>query len=227
MKIAFLIIATNKYTQYLEPLHQSIKKHVKIDGAQIDTIAFTNKALSDRVIPTTKFFHVDHLPWPLITLLRYNTFVQYTEELQEYDYLHYLDADMIVASEIGTEIINDLTVTLHPGFYDKPVTQCPFETTRGSMAVPTQMPKQYFIGANFGGRTQNFLQMCNILKSKTEIDLYNNFIPIWHDESFLNSYMASQNPAILHPGYCYPENWNLPFEKKIIARDKNQKEIRF
>jgi len=33
-------------------------------------------------------------------------------------------------------------------------------------------------------------------------------------------------PKFLDPSYCYPESWNLPYEKKLLALDKNHQEIR-
>ena len=69
--------------------------------------------------------------------------------------------------------------------------------------------------------------MAECIKKNIDIDLNNNIIAVWHDESHLNRYFIDNKPEIeLSPSYCYPENWNLPFEKKLIALDKNHNEIR-
>ena len=50
-------------------------------------------------------------------------------------------------------------------------------------------------------------------------------IPLWHDESQLNRYIAETDPAhyrLLPPAYWYPEGWDMPFEQKILVRDKNK-----
>lgn len=233
MKIAFLIIATNKYTEFLEPLRNSIIKHVKIPDATIETVCFTNKATSPRVIPTDHAYHIDHLPWPLITLLRYHTFVRYQEELSKYDYLYYIDADMQVVGDIGSEILGELTVVKHPGFYYLPYTHFPIEKRKELLCNLEGRLNEgsiYPIGAMNGGKTSRFLEMSRVLSENISKDLYSNNIPIWHDESnlchYINTQINKSDLTILNPGYCYPESWNLPFTKKIIAKDKNQLQIR-
>ena len=32
--------------------------------------------------------------------------------------------------------------------------------------------------------------------------------------------------VILDPSYCYPESWDLPFPKRLLALDKHHEEIR-
>jgi histo-blood group ABO system transferase len=66
----------------------------------------------------------------------------------------------------------------------------------------------------------------NISKN-IKIDFEKNFIAVWHDESHLNRYMIDNTPTkILTPSYCYPENMYLPYHKKLLALDKNHKELR-
>jgi len=58
-------------------------------------------------------------------------------------------------------------------------------------------------------------------------DMDKNLIAVWHDESHYNRYLIDTPPThILSPSYCYPESWRLPFEKKLLALDKNHREMR-
>jgi len=52
----------------------------------------------------------------------------------------------------------------------------------------------------------------------------NDVMAVWHDESHLNKYAVEHEAEIkpLSPAYCYPEGWNLPFDKKIISLDKGK-----
>ena len=69
--------------------------------------------------------------------------------------------------------------------------------------------------------------MSEILAERTKMDLGNEVIPLWHDESHMNKYMSENPPTkILDPGYAYPENWNIPFEQKIVGVSKDHQEIR-
>jgi hypothetical protein len=43
----------------------------------------------------------------------------------------------------------------------------------------------------------------------------------------MNRYFIDNKPTkILNPSYCYGESMNIPFERKLIALDKNHSEIR-
>ena len=66
----------------------------------------------------------------------------------------------------------------------------------------------------------------DILQNNIDKDLIKEYIAIWHDESHLNRYFINNPPKKLSPSYCYPESWNLPFERKILALDKNHSELR-
>ena len=55
-------------------------------------------------------------------------------------------------------------------------------------------------------------------------DYEKGVIAKWHDESHLNHYVwVHGNYKLLTPAYAYPENYKLPFEKKIITVDKKRK----
>ena len=69
--------------------------------------------------------------------------------------------------------------------------------------------------------------MAKIITENIYQDLKNNIIAIWHDESHLNRFYIDNKPTlILSPSYCYPESWNLPYKKRLLALDKNHKEVR-
>jgi len=86
--------------------------------------------------------------------------------------------------------------------------------------------KVYYAGGFNGGTTESFLEMSKTIKERINKDLEKNIIAIWHDESQMNRYFIDNPPKVLSPSYCYPESWNIPFEKKILALNKNHKEIR-
>ena len=68
--------------------------------------------------------------------------------------------------------------------------------------------------------------MSKTIKERVDKDLEKDVIAIWHDESQMNRYFIDNIPKLLNPSYCYPESWNIPFEKKLLALDKNHSEIR-
>jgi len=43
----------------------------------------------------------------------------------------------------------------------------------------------------------------------------------------MNRYFIDNKPTkILSPSYCYGESMNIPFERRLIALDKNHSEVR-
>ncbi len=69
--------------------------------------------------------------------------------------------------------------------------------------------------------------MSNFLANNIDIDYSRGIIAVWHDESHMNRYFIDNSPTvILSPSYCYPENVNLSYTKRLLALDKNHQEIR-
>ena len=229
-KIAFLIIGTGKYLQMAQKCADSIQEHLYIKDSIVTPYIFTDNV--EAVQHGSMAYEVrfcPHLPWPLITLLRYELFWKFREELADFDYLYYIDADMRFVGRVGDEILGTHVRVKHPGFYQTPKHLCTYERTEGSKAfVPFgKEPENYYIGAFQGGKALPFLEMCRELRERTNQDLQRNFIAAWWDESQMNAY-SMDHPAdvALDPSYCYPEGWNLPFEPKILAVSKDHQEVR-
>lgn len=225
-KIGLVIIATGKYDQFIPPLYKSIKKYFCKDQ-DVTMFVFTDGNIpeNDDIIRIQQ----EHSSWPGPTLMRYHIFNKHQDLLKEQDYLYYLDADMRLIGEVGSEILPDtetgLVGTEHPGFYGG--RRGTYETNPISTAyVKENEGVVYFAGGFNGGTSEAFLKMAEAIKNNIDKDLEKNHIAIWHDESHLNRYFINNPPKILNPSYCYPESWSIPFNKRIIALDKNHSEIR-
>ena len=225
MKIGLLVIATNKYIQFVEPLFTSAQQHFLVNH-EVTMFVFTNMALPQR--PGIHKIFLDHLGWPGATLMRYHVFSQHAHELADQDYLFYCDADMRFVAPVGDEILGDLVGTIHPGFYEKPRSMYTYETRPESLAyIPDDQGTRYYAGGFNGGKRERFLGLADTVVRMIDEDLSHGVVAVWHDESFLNRYFLSNPPTVaLPPSYCYPESWQLPFEKKLLALDKNHAEMR-
>ena len=109
-----------------------------------------------------------------------------------------------------------------PGFWNK---KPPFYTydrnPKSTAYIPYNCGKDYVSGGLNGGTAAAFLVLCHELERRTEQDLQNGVIALWHDESQLNRYAAERSDyRLLTPAYWYPEGWDMPFEEKISVRDK-------
>ncbi len=131
----------------------------------------------------------------------------------------YLISSILICLGLGFLVPRRKRGTYKRGTYD--------ENPKSKACVSKNEGHIYYYGGFNGGSTDQFLAMSNCLKTNIDADLQNDVIALWHDESHLNRYFIDHPPAIvLSPSYSYPEKWNLPFEKKILALKKDHKSMR-
>lgn len=224
MKIGLLIIATNKYVQFLQPLINSADNFF-LNGLDVTYFVFTNQDINIKSNRNIHIIDVEHKPWPWMTLGRYKIFHNNSDVLSSMDYLYYCDVDMKFVGYVGEEILSDRVATQHPGYFSRRGTP---ETRPDSTAfVHPDEEMEYFAGGFNGGSSYEYLRMAKIISNNIEKDLERGIIAVWHDESHMNRYFIDNKPTkILDPSYCYPESVNIPFERKLLALDKNHKEVR-
>ena len=229
-KTGLLIVATGRYTQWVQPLIDSADKYFLPNG-EVTYFIFTDS--EDYLNNTATFcskravrvLHQKRLGWPYDTMMRPEVYYRYRQEFSGIDYLFALDADMLFVDTVGDEILGERVGTQHPGFVGRRGT---YETRKESTAyVAPYEGRCYFAGGFNGGSTQEYLKLCETVVKNIETDLANNIIAIWHDESHINRYFVNNPPTvILDPSYCYPESLHLPYKKKLLALDKNHAEVR-
>lgn len=224
MDIGLLIIATHKYTKFLQPLISSADEYF-LKKNNVTYFVFSDRDVeisSDRDIIK---INVEHKEWPWMTLGRYRIFSDNYDILSKMDYLFYCDVDMRFVDIVSDEIISDRVATQHPYFFGRRGTP---ETNPKSLAcVYPNEDMQYFAGGFNGGSSTEYLKMAKQISNNIDIDFSNGLIAVWHDESHMNRYFIDNKPTkILSPSYCYGESMNIPFQRKLLALDKNHNEIR-
>ena len=230
MKICILTIATNKYIQFVEELYNNIEEHF-LNGHEIEGIIFTEHEVE--VSDNIKVSQIDHQPWPMPTLKRYNYFMKEAEHISKYDYCFYFDVDMALVDKVGDEVLGDLVATMHPYQTFAPKESRTYDRNSESLAyvAPGDEADNYYAGGFNGGTTKRFLEMAEVISRRVSKDLYNDVVALWHDESHLNRYLIDNPPDVtLSPSYCFAEelknNPEYPFEPKIVALKKNHSELR-
>lgn len=225
MKIGLLVIATNKYIQFLQPLITGADKFF-LKNHEVTYFVFTNQDINIESDRSVVKIETEHKNWPWMTLGRYKIFSENRKTLEQMDYLYYIDADMLIVDEVGDEILGDLVVTQHPGYYGRRGT--PEHRPESLAYIPPFKNMQYFAGGFNGGTSQEYLRMAEVLNRNINLDYSRGIIAIWHDESHLNRYASDydQKLTVLSPSYCYGENKDIPFNKKIIALVKKHEEYR-
>lgn len=231
-RIGIIYICTGPYNLFWEDFYNSFEKYF-LQNMEKHYYIFTDKdTLSGIDNDRIHVYRINHLPWPLITLLRFQTFLSISDELRENKYIMYSNSNIVCEAAVTEEEFlprNDrgerLFVTGHPGYYNKPVYMAPYDRNKQSLAyVPYNCGKHYVIGAMNGGFTEDFLHMSEVLLYRTEEDLKKNIIARWHDESHLNRYIIGRKDyRLLSPSYCYPVGISYDGPRKICGVSKQAK----
>jgi histo-blood group ABO system transferase len=219
-----LVVATHRYFGFVERLCDSVRRYFH-PTERTQVVLFTDHP---QVPEGVWRVHQRHLPWPQPTLLRYNMFLDQEALLRQMDYLFCCDADMCFVDRVGPEILGDRVGTLHPGFFQVPRRQFPYETRASSRAyVGPDEGHWYFAGGFGGGRAAAFLETARAIRDMVDEDRDRGLVAVWHDESYLNRVFCDRAPTvILSPSYCYPESATLPLPPKLLALDKPHAELR-
>lgn len=231
-RIAILYICIGKYITFWKDFYESFEKHF-LKNTSKDYFVFTD---NDELLNENKYNNVhciyqQDLGWPNNTLHRFKMFLKIKQQLQEYDYIFFLNANYICLKDITEEEFlpenNQLLVTLHPWYckYKNPIF-LPFDRNKLSTAFISyynSKAKKYYCGGLNGGGSKEFIQMMETIDRNIDIDANNNVLALWHDESHLNRYMLDQiDFKVLPPDYAYPEQFILPFDKKMLLKDKSK-----
>ncbi|WP_089957961.1 hypothetical protein [Limnohabitans sp. 2KL-3] len=228
MKVAILFICTGDYWRFWEGFRQSADKFFMTD-CEKSYFVFSDKSRvdfsgADIVVPQ------DNLGWPLNTLQRFRMFGRIKSELSTFDRLVFLNANCQFLKPIsGIEFFGqdtDIVACHHPGFFNKQPEQFTYERRLDSTAHVSD-GKVYVAGGLMGGTSTAFIKACEELDQNIESDFDKGLLALWHDESHWNAFINQRASALglrvhfLNPSYLYPEGWHIPFEPRILLREKS------
>lgn len=231
-KIGILYICTGEYSVFWKDFYTSFEKNF-LPNTEKHYFVFTDTdVLFD--CENNKRIHIKKIisqPWPLPTLLKYHTFLQYEDELRNMDYLYQSNANILCEQEVTEEEFLNLDqkqplfFNVHPGYINTNLIYIPFDRNAASKAYVSYIKgKKYVFGAMNGGLSGSYLKMIKEIMQDINYDLKNNYIAKWHDESYVNHYVAYHNNYILHsPAYCYPVGFDVNFKRKIVGVSKKDK----
>jgi hypothetical protein len=226
MKISLNIIATNKYTFFLDEICESIDR-LFFTESEILVIIHTNVEISSDLekYKRIKIYvnKIEHEQWPFTTLKRFHYFLSCSDVIKETDYSFYVDADSLFIGELKESIlpVSGMIGTIHPCLFNGEGT--PERDPSSRAYIPYGSGNRYFCGGFFGGKSEDFIMMSLMNKSNIEDDLLRNIIAIWHDESHINKFFFVNPPAVVldHPFAVAESMTQIHNTSGVLFLDKN------
>lgn len=232
MKVSICFIGTEKYLNFLPRYYENIHEYF-LPKTEKQFLVFTDGS-GDFPEDIIVYPH-EHMQWPYITLKRFEIINKAKKDIEQTDWFIFLDADALVVDHINEEEFFDDTKDYfgvhHPCHFLKmpPHNQKfgAFETNKKSTSSVDENNdlSVYFQGCLWGGKVPQIMNLIDELERRTNIDLENDVIAQWHDESHLNKFFVEnrQDVNVLGPEFAYPEMFSeyCNFEPKIVHLSKN------
>lgn len=227
--VGMLYICTGKYTVFWPDFYRSFAARF-LPGCRKEFFVFTDApAIEFEGEPGVHRIYQQAYDWPYSTLKRFSIFLQAEQQLKAMDYLFFFNANLLCEQTVTEEEFlprpergENLLLVQQPGFWNKkPIFYTYDRNPKCRAYIPYNCGRDYVSGGLNGGTAPAFLALCHELERRTEADLQDGVIALWHDESQLNRYAAERSDyRLLTPAYWYPEGWDMPFAQKILVRDK-------
>jgi len=231
MKIAILYICTGLYDIFWKDFYISFEKNF-ITEAEKHYYVFTDASYiyDECNNPNIHKIYQKSYDWPYSTLKRYHIFMPYITEFLSYDYIFFMNANVLCVQEVVAEQILPqkengelLSVVQHPYYYNKKPRHFTYDRNPLSTAyIPYTLGKYYICGGINGGTSEAFCDLIKTIYMQIESDLKEGIIALWHDESHINKYILNRSDLrVLSPSFCYPEDSQLPFPQILVVREKS------
>jgi len=225
LRISILYICTGKYTIFWEKFYNSCENYF-LPNTEKHYFVFTDGQIN---INNERIHRIDqkNLGWPGNTLYRFKMFLGICEQLSVFDYIFFFNANCEFMEFIGDEFLpsekEEIIVVQHPGFFKNKPDELTYDRNPKSLAyIPFGQGSYYICGGINGGLSKPYMELISSLNNAVIEDDKNGIVALWHDESHINKYILTHPHKLLSPAYCYPEGWDIPFNKIILVRDKNK-----
>jgi histo-blood group ABO system transferase len=218
MSVLLMTIATGqKYREYAINMLASAQEF----WPEASQLVFTD--FPQQMQAHARSIHTDPKGYPNETLLRYHTFLKAEHILTQWEHVFFCDADMRFVAPVGDLKTTGLVATIHPGYIGTKGT--PEKRRESSCFCDTNTA--YYAGGFQGGETHRYLRAAKTMSEWIDEDKQKGIIPVWHDESAWNKYLAVRMAPekTLGPEYCYPDGKNEGYLERWKVLGLNIKPI--
>lgn len=225
LKIGFITFATGPYNDFLPELWESIKKHA-FRNQETHLFVFTDKALDSTFLSekgvggkgAERRIHkkfISRLGWPFDSSARHFLYLRSLSFFSEMDYVFSIDSDMAFVGDWDERALGERVAAFQAWPFGHSREDFKYDSRLTLSGAPYSAayigPGEgscYYAGGLFGGTVEGFAAILRATTEMTRDDLRKSppRTALWHDESVLNRYFASNPPTlILGPHFVYPE----------------------
>lgn len=256
-KIAINFIGTGNYLKFFPRYYETLMEYF-VPECEKDFFVFTDGELGNdipdniTIIDASEDFEIDkshyssdnwyNLMYNSIGgLRRFGEIKKIEDQLKDYDWYVYFDADMHCCDQLITyeEFFNDdksFFGVQHPTYsthWSKFCGHLPFERDEKSLSCVKENDEidgVYLQGCIWGGKVPKIFTLIDKLDQKIKKDLENNVMAKAHDESHLNRYRIDnfEDFHVLHPSFAKPGDYpddEFDFSAKMIHSPADKKII--
>lgn len=228
MRAAILYICTGKYSVFWKEFYESFEKNFLPNTEKTYFVYTDDTRLAYKDRQNVCIIPQKNLGWPDNTLQRFSLFVREEDKWKGFDYTFFINANFLCVEKIAEADFlperEELLVAEHASAHGKNPADMTYDRNPKSRACVSEGEGQYYVmGGLNGGKTKSYRELVHTLKDRIDKDSEDGVVALWHDESHLNRYIIGRTDVkVLPPCYGYPEGWELPYEPKMLIRDKSK-----
>jgi glycosyltransferase involved in cell wall biosynthesis len=220
-------MATGLYTMFWERFHTSCEKYLCTDASKKYFVFTDDKSLLSLKIPNVTFIPYEDKGWLVNVSSKCKCILSIREEILKQDYAFYFNANYEVLAPVYTHDIlpdeSDNCLSALCFYKGTNNNLLPYDRNRDSLAyIPFGEGKHYFLSSFFGGRSPEFLKLCEWSNESVFADLKKGIVAKTHDESYLNRYLIDIPPKIIDMVFGTPEGWAPVEQCKGIFYNKDK-----
>ena len=214
MKIGILYLGTGRYICFWEEFYKSALEFL-FKNHEVHFFVITDAPeIAGEGEKNVRKYYYDKMKWPF-SAKKYEALLKAKVDAQKMDYLYYFNGNMKFVGTIGDEIIPSeehgyFAICEWVNYTNGNPDKFPYDRNPECWAnIPLGQGKYYFMGGLHGGRSKEYLKMCEELDAVTKADVARNVIAVCHDESYINKFMLNKNPLVISSNYALPQGWKI------------------
>lgn len=186
-------IYKNNFKKFLESIHNFLPIYNKTIILLTDGLEEYKNYSKDNI--NIEHHYIEDHPWPIVALFRFHYILKYKTN---YDYIFFINSNAVIKENKSINWFNQnkINVTKHFTYRSGVLTTyemlLPSDDNPNSTSYIGNIEYTYCQSGFFGGPNNLIYEMCEDIVNIIDIDLKNNIIAKWHDETYFNKWLYSK-----------------------------------